>query len=241
MSNRVQPGGRIDPEIKQDFKQYVEETTGGNQGDYSRLLERALVEYMDNDRGARIESKVDDVLDKLDEFADTPTPRSEESLERERQSATSSNPPIDSFNTRTEQAVQAISADMPNESSITESMVETAIEDNAGASYKTVKKYKRLLRKHGHAIPSPITGEDKWYTSVTPLALTCENNDKVTPHDIDELIGEYQDTMGEQWYLEALPDNFITNKDLKYDRHPNLDSSAYISEHDLEADTKTFQ
>lgn len=241
MTDRVQPGGRIDSEIKQEFKQFVEETTGGNKGDYSRLLERALVEYMDNDRSTRIESKVDAVLDRLDEIEVPSSPPSEQSLERERQTATSSNPSVDSYNTRTEQAVQAISADMPNDSSITESMVETAIEDNAGASYKTIKKYKRLLRKHGYAIPSPVTGEDKWYTSVTPLALTCENNGEITPHDIDVLIGEYQDTLGDQWYLDALPDEFIANQSLKYDRHPALDSTEYVREHDLGADTKTFQ
>lgn len=242
MTDRVHPGGRIDPEIKQEFKQFVEETTGGNKGDYSRLLERALVEYMDNDRGARIESKVDDVLDRLDEFEAPPAPRSEQSSERERQSATSSNPTVDSFNSRTDQAVQAIAADLPASTSITESMIETAIEDNAGASYKTVKKYKRLLKKRGEAVPSPVTQEDKWYTDPTPLALTCENNDNVSPHDIDILIGEYEDALGEQWYLDALPDAFIeNNQNLKYDRHPELDSSAYRREHEVEADTKTFQ
>lgn len=240
MTDRVRIVGRIDPEIKKQFQEFVRDATGGNQGDQSRLMERALVEYMDNDRGARIESKVDAVLDRLDEIEDTPSPRSEQSLERERQTATSSNPTVDNFNTQTEQAVQAITADMPGEASITESMVETAIEDNAGASYKTIKKYKRLLRKRGYAIPSPVTGEDNWYTSVTPLALTCENNSDISPHDIDVLIGEYQDTLGDQWYLDALPDPFIANNDLKYDRHPELDSSAYVRDHDLEADTKTF-
>lgn len=241
MTDRVQPGGRIDPEIKEEFKQFVEETTGGNRGDYSRLLERALVEYMDNDRGARIESKVDEVLDKLDEVESSPPPSSEQSLERERQSTTTSNRSTNSFNNQTEQAVQAIAADMPTDTSITESMVETAIEDNAGASYKTIKKYKRLLKKRGHAIPSPITQEDEWYTGLTSLSLTCENNDKITPHDIDVLIGEYEDSLGEKWYLDALPDAVLKNQELKYDRHPDLDSSEYVRNHGLEADTKTFQ
>lgn len=241
MTDRERIVGRIDPEIKKRFQEFVEETTGGNQGDQSRLMERALEEYMDNDRGARIESKVDDVIDKLDEFEEPPSPRSEESSERERQSATTSNPTADSFNNQTEQAVQAIAADMPDGTSITESMVETAIEDNAGASYKTVKKYKRLLKKRGHAIPSPITDEDQWYTSQTALALRCENAKNVTPHDINDLVGQYMESLGREWYLDALPDDWMEDRELKYDRHPELDSSAYRRDHSLEADSKTFQ
>lgn len=241
MTDRERIVGRIDPEIKRQFQEFVEETTGGNQGDQSRLMERALVEYMDNDRSARIESKVDEVLDRLDEFEDTPPTSSEDSLERERQSETSSNRSFDGFNTRTEQAVEAIAADMPDGTAITESMVETAIEDNAGASYKTVKKYKRLLQKRGQAIPSPIAGEDKWFTSQTSLALMCENNEKVTPHDIDVLLGEYEESLGDMWYLDALPDEYLSHNELKFDRHPELDSSTYRHENGLEIDTKSFQ
>lgn len=241
MTDRVQPGGRIDPEIKRQFKEFVEETTGGNKGDYSRLLERALIEYMDNDRSARIESKVDEVLDRLDEFEDTPHPPSQDSLERERQTATSSNPSSDTFNTRTEQAIGAIAADLPDGTAISESMIETAIEDNAGASFKTIKKYKRLLKKRGEAIPSPITSEEKWYTSQTSLALMCENTDDVTPHDIDVLIGQYEESLGSEWYLEALPNDYMAHTELKYDRHPELDSAPYRNENGLEIDTKTFQ
>lgn len=106
MTDRVRIVGRIDPEIKKQFQEYVEETLGGKQGDQSRAMERALKEYMDNDRAARIESKVDDVLDQLDEMESTPPPRSDESSERERQSTTSSNDPFSGFNNRTEEAVK---------------------------------------------------------------------------------------------------------------------------------------
>lgn len=241
MTDRVRIVGRIDPEIKKQFQEYVEETLGGKQGDQSRAMERALKEYMDNDRAARIESKVDDVLDQLDEMESTPPPRSDESSERERQSTTSSNDPFSGFNNRTEEAVAAITADLPESTSITESMLETAIEDNAGASYKTIKKYKRLLRKRGLAIPSPLPEEDKWYTDQTPLVLACETNEQVTPHNIDVLVGEYEDVLDEQWYLEALPNDYMAHNELKYDQHPGLDSSIYRDRHGLGIDSKTFQ
>lgn len=241
MTDRVRIVGRIDPEIKKQFQEFVEEQTGGHQGDQSRLMERALVEYMDNDRSARIESKVDDVLDRLDEMESPPPPQSEDTLERERQSATSSNDPFDGYNTRTEETVAAIAADLPESTSINESMLETAIEDNAGASYKTLKKYKRLLKKRGVAIPSPHVEEDTFYTDSTPLALTCESDETISPHDIDVLVGEYVDELGDEWYLEALPDDYIAHNELDYDRHPELDSSGYRDENGLTIDSKTFQ
>lgn len=241
MTDRVHPGGRIDPEIKKEFKEYVQENSTGNKGDYSRLLERALVEYMDNDRGARIESKVDDVLDRLDEMESPPPPQSEDTLERERQSATSSNDPFDGYNTRTEETVAAIAADLEGSNSVNESMLETAIEDNAGASYKTLKKYKRLLKKRGMAIPHPNVDEDAFYVDRTALVLSCETGETVTPHDIDTLVGEYEDELGEEWYLESLPEDYIAHNELDYDRHPDLDSSGYRDENGLSIDSKTFQ
>lgn len=241
MTDRVQPGGRIDPEIKKQFKEYVQENSSGNKGDYSRLLERALVEYMDNDRGARIESKIDELHEKFDELEAPPPTRSDDELERERQSATSSNDSVGGFNTRTEETVAAIAADLQGSNSVNESILETAIEDNAGASYKTLKKYKRLLRKRGLAIPSPHVDEDVFYVDPTPLALTCENDEKISPHDIDQLVGEYADALGEDWYLEALPDAYIADNELDYDKYPDLDSAEYRDQHGLTIDSKTFQ
>ncbi len=241
MTDRVQPGGRIDPEIKKQFKEYVQENSTGNKGDYSRLLERALVEYMDNDRGARIESKIDELHEKFDEIeAPPPTPSDDES-ERERQSATSSNDPFGGYNTRTEETVAAIAADLEGSNSVNESMLETAIEDNAGASYKTLKKYKRLLKKQGMAIPSPHVEEDLFYTDTTALVLTCESDETISPHDIDALVGEFADALGEEWYLDALPDDFIAHNELDYDSHPELDSEDYRDRHGLSIDSKTFQ
>lgn len=241
MTDRVQPGGRIDPDIKEQFKEYVRENTGGNKGDYSRLLERALVEYMDNDRGARIESKIDDVLDKLDEFEPTPPTPSEEKSERERESATPSNDPLAGFNERTKSSITAIANDLPDDAKIKEYALETAIEKNAGTSPKTIKKYKNLLKKTGLAMPNPLPDEDLIYTGATRLALACENNDKITPAHIDSIVGQYADALGDNWYLDALPDDYVTTSELKYDRVPGFDSSEYRNRHGITIDSKTFQ
>lgn len=52
---------KVDEDVKERFTEFVIETKGQKYGEMGRMLERAMEEYMDNDRLARVESQLDEI------------------------------------------------------------------------------------------------------------------------------------------------------------------------------------
>lgn len=221
----------IDEEVADDFRQFTQEKKGRIRGEMGRLAEKALLEYMDNDRYARIENKQDELIELVEGAL------SEGALERERNSNEVSNATTQSV---TDKRLQAISADIPEHTAISEAMLETAIEENAGTAYKTKKKYKELLVKRGIVFEDPVD-PDEFITSKRQLAIVCEQNPDVSAAHIDGILGTYDGVLEEDWYLEALPDAMIEGSELKYDTVDNLDSTQYRQQHGLDSDRRGFQ
>lgn len=227
MSDRSPKTVRCGDNLWNRFEKYAVEKEGKKAGAKPKHLEIALREYMDEGRTARIERRVNALHDRLDEVL------SEKSLERERRKSDGLSSPVTptSPGNKTEERLTQITQDLPEHTVVSEAMIETPIEMYAGSSPKTLEKYKRLLKKRGHILPHPFDTE-KYMTSQRQFAVFCEHSEKVTSNVLDQLVGMYEDLFdNDEWYLEALPNDFIEGNELKYDTI--ADSSAYRESNDL--------
>lgn len=223
---------RVDEEVIQDFREYTQESKGKIRGEMGRLVENALIEYMDNDRSARIEEKVDALPEEIVGAL------LEELPERERRNTQTTNTTTNP-GSQTEKRLQSIVTELPDNTAVSEAMLETPIENHAGSSPKTLDKYKRLLKKRGHVFEDP-TEPDSFVTSRNKFAMMCENSSEVSIDFVDRIIGEYEDILGENWYLDALPDGYIRGNDLKVDSI--MDTETYRRENGLlDGDRVGFQ
>jgi len=137
----------VTPAEKQQLKEWAEETDQS----LSALVRQAVLEYTDNDRTARIEDKLDRVLDTLD-AGDTHTQtysggggtEGSQTVERTREIADRL---YDNHGTV-----------------IDDSAVERAVTDIAGGDPRTVKKYKDELRDRSLLYQHPNDDLERWYS-----------------------------------------------------------------------------
>lgn len=213
MTNRSPKTIRCDDDLWEDFEKYAKDAEDGSRGAKPKHLENALREYLDKDRLGRVEDKVDALPDEIAEAL------SEKLPERERRKSKPESPssPGTTAGSQTEQRLQTIVNEIPSDTSVSEALLETPIENHAGSSPKTLNKYKRLLTKRGHVFEHPIES-DEYVTGERTFVLICENNPKISPDFVDYISGEYEDVLGEDWYLDALPDSIIASDTLKLEQ-----------------------
>lgn len=68
--DRKKCGAYVDGGVYDAFREWVEEQRGEQYAEVGRALDRAMTEYMDKDRAERIESRVDEVQDDVNDIAD---------------------------------------------------------------------------------------------------------------------------------------------------------------------------
>jgi len=137
----------VTPAEKQQLKEWAEETDQS----LSSLVRQAVLEYTDNDRAARIEDKLDRVLDTLD-AEDTHTQtysggaatQGSQTVERTREIADRL---YDNHGTI-----------------IDDSDVDRAVTDIAGGDPRTVEKYKGELRDRSLLYQHPNDDLERWYS-----------------------------------------------------------------------------
>lgn len=212
----------VNEETAESFRKQVAEMYGKADGNMSLAGENALREWTDKDRAARIEDKLDEVLTHLDEKPD----------ERER------NPEVSSeMGPRIQDRYDSIVHDLPEKTWIGDDVVERCIAKHAGDTDDTFRRYKRNLKQHGELIelPEGVDGPDgeRYATHPRTWALRAENDDRIKPAHIDAVVGELEPALGEDWYLDALPDDYIKHNQLCYDEIPALSSLDYQEAHNL--------
>lgn len=77
MTEREPRTVRVDPDVWDEFTEWVERCEGRTWGEIGRHLEIAMREHMDADRAARMEQKLDEVLAAVSEGEQTHTHRAE--------------------------------------------------------------------------------------------------------------------------------------------------------------------
>lgn len=232
----------IDASVYEEFLKAVEHREGTTYGNTAICVEEAL-ELFAKFYGPNGEEPEDEVSEDsnsatlADQVMQLVGGASESGMERERRAVSNPSNP-------TQQRAEEIRADLPDSEWVSEDLVNAIIGTHAGESYKTLKKYRQILVREGDLIPSPVPGNDEYATSPQKVALVCEHHEKISLADIDRIVGEYADKLGDDWYLDALPGTYIQNNQLRYEKLENIDGSVdeYREENGLLGeDTPGFQ
>jgi len=141
----------VTPAEKRQLKEWAAETDQS----LSSLVRQAVLEYTDRDRAARIEDKLDRVLNSLDD-GDTHTQTRPDNAGMQGSQTVE----------RTREIADRIYDNQP--AIMGESDVERAITDIAGGDPRTVKKYKDELRERSLLYRHPNDELGKWYTERSP-------------------------------------------------------------------------
>lgn len=133
---------RVDPDVWAAFREQIDDWDGENPGHVGYHVEKALNEYIDHDRYARVEDKLDRVLAHVSDGGGTHTHKPAKGMHASSRATE-----------KTREMIQRIQS---NHGEIVKNAdVERVIEDIAGADPRTLQKYKRLFRNRGLLFEHP--------------------------------------------------------------------------------------
>lgn len=183
----------IDADLRDRFKQDVKNRKGTTHGHYRTELENALEAYLDaskggdtDDRLRRIENAVEDLADTMVELSDD---ESGKTKTHETVGTESKN--------KLERIKERIGREAADAKSVHESVVNRAIEDVAGGSDPTMRKYKRMLKERHHAFENPHPEQKTWFVDEEAFV-------KVVNHNLPEYTSDVASEYGEDWWDDAL-------------------------------------
>ena len=182
MTQRKPLNTRVDEDVISDFRDFTHEKKGKIRGEMGRLVERALIEYMDTDRQARLEHDHERIEKKLDTVLATLSERPTTHTHKGHASPT----------TVTEKAetVAAKIRDMGN-TVFPVADVEKAIKDVAGADDRTLDKYKAEIKDVG-VYEHPSSDSGVWTVDKSEWVSWVENYiDTVPDADIMDVLEPY--------------------------------------------------
>jgi len=186
----------IDGELKDEFVQDVRDRRGGVRGHLREQVETALREYLQASKGGdihdrlnRIEGRLDNLATALDNLDD-------------------SDGGTDSVSKTTEDRIDAIMADIRERadelgaSRVREDDVEAAIERNAGSSYKTIRRYEKLLQNQRELFGHPDK-EDVYFVNSDAFIVFVEQN--CTERTRNRIADGY----GWEWWEQQAPQGLL--------------------------------
>lgn len=169
VSKRVNVQVKIDEDVWGAFKSFVVEAHGQKYGNLGREAENALKEYVDQDRLTRVEENTNEILGRLDEIGGSHTHKASETLAK----------------------VERIADRLHNidRTVVPGDKVTRAIERGPGGDDRTVRKYKRQLKRQALAYEHPSDSDvwtldrDQW---IKWAVEHVNNNPAVTRMDVIE-------------------------------------------------------
>lgn len=205
MGNRVQLNVRVPPEFKEQLEDFAIEYYGSKYR-MGEVVVDGVNEFMDNDRVSRIEGKLDDVL--MDQGGDA----RENGQKRKNENST------ENLSATTRNRVRAIAFDLNDSpgATVTTQQVHEAIENHAGTSKPTLRRYKELLESRDVIFPTPRKPKEKWFTD--PEQWTVYIDQQTHQGSIPEKFREtFIDQRGRDWWVEHTsydwPEEYETESD----------------------------
>ena len=233
MSDRPPLGVRVDKDVRDRFREYTYEHKGRIRGEMGRLVERAMREYMDNGRLARIEAEMRIIKQQHHEILEILKNESHPATSEDQSAHTLTNVDTDTdTNASREEKLSSLNPQIRpriestlenlTEGSVSQTDLEQAIIQAGYTDSRTIKKYIRVLESAGILLPDPNapTDDNKWVIGATKFAMRCEQEIELTPVGVDSLVGdlEKKGRLSEKDYREALPENFCEDGELKLDQ-----------------------
>lgn len=178
----VQPGTYINRDVWEEFRKDVKERRGGIRGHLRSELENAIEEYIDASHGGDVNDRLRRLENQMEEVHGVVT----EERKKNKGSDVSQ---------ETKNKLSAIESQIQQEIGDADkahvSVVNKAIEDHAGSSRPTLKRYKEMLEQRHIAHEWPSEESDTWW---------FDNEKFVTV--IDKQFGYHKlaERYGEEWY-----------------------------------------
>lgn len=195
MTSRVPKTCRVDEALWERFEEHIAEAEDGiSPGDKPEHLERAIREYIDDDRLDRVERKVDRLLE-ASESAPTPT--------RGESSGHTHTSVSDEGTSRTVLRCREIASRIHknHDEVFPHSAVKRAIEDIAGGHPQTLEKYQTMLKERQLLFEHPHDNNNVWTVEKSMWARWVDNYIGLDPNvgisDFAEQYGMDSDELGD--------------------------------------------
>lgn len=193
----TQPGVRISEDVWRQFRQDVQDRHGTVRGHLSSEVESALREYINASRGGDTHDRLRRMEDQLDEIAAAVAD----------DSTNDSDGGTDSVSKTTERRIDEIMSDVRDRAEelgtprVREDDIEAAIERNAGTSYKTIQRYKKLLQNQREIFPHP-NNDEVYFARPEAFVTFVEQNPQIDDGKRDDIA----DYFGWEWWESAAPE-----------------------------------
>ncbi|MDL0135225.1 hypothetical protein, partial [Halobacterium salinarum] len=138
--------------MQEQFREFTREAKGQTRGELGRLVERALIEYMDNSRLARIEARIEEVERQQGEILRVLEEESGTLSGNSGHAHTDSGERFDHLNQQVRGRILQTIEHLP-EGQVTESQLKQAVYSAGQTDDRTVDKYKRILESEGVLLP----------------------------------------------------------------------------------------
>jgi hypothetical protein len=169
---------RVDPDLWAQFREQIAEWDDGTGGHVGQHVENALSEYIDHDRYARVEEKLDEVLAHVSDSGGAHTHTTQaasETVEKARD-----------IHRRLAENHDTV---------IRGADVERAIEDMAGADPRTIEKYEQVMMKRGLLYAHPDDDAPVWTTDTAEWARWAEQKVQMNPtFEVHDAVAPYSMT-----------------------------------------------
>jgi len=218
LSNRVPLSARVDEDVRDAFREYTNEVKGQVRGEFGRLVERAMREYMERDRLSRLDEQLEQIEERQNEILHLLRNEDAPAQTDRTHSHTDRVANLDNLEPKVRKGVKSTLEHLPDK--VSESDFEQAVHKAGRTDPRTVEKYKKLLESRGILLPDPRTSSEyKWFSSPRKFALVCEQNRGLSAEDVAELIDSLEafGKFSAKEYRDALPDSMAERDDLKID------------------------
>lgn len=193
----VQPGAKVNESLWKEFRHDVEARKGSVRGHLRTELENALREYLRASEGGDTHDRLRRIENQIDAIADGVTDLSDDEGEKRKKTA--------GVSSTTKKRLRSVNAQIEREAgdaaTVHESVINHAIEDNAGSSEPTLRRYKEMLKQRRMAFENPSGQSSTWFVDDETFVRVVESN-------FPEITNEVADEYGIDWYDQMVDEVF---------------------------------
>jgi predicted transcriptional regulator len=185
--------------LTDDEKAQLSEWAADSGKSESQLLREAIMEYLDNDRTARIEEQVGELADQVEEMHTLLADNTHTHTDTPDQSGpdTEASPTVQ----RAREIAERVHEN--NAEAVSEPDLDRAVKDIAGGDTRTLRKYRTELVERGHLYPHPsdtspvyYLDRDQWLTIVRKHISSEINPDRLLKDILRGTPVSYQEVVG---------------------------------------------
>jgi len=193
--NLTQPGTRVNENLWETFREDVKQRNGGVRGHLRHELETAIREYINasqggdtHDRLRRLENNVDEIAEQVGTLVD------DSERKKNKDSGVS-----ETVQNRLDAIESQIEREIGDAKRAHVSVVNKAIEDNAGSSRPTLERYKEMLEQRHIAHEWPSNESDTWW-------FDNEHFVRVLTSNFPERTGDFSERYGPEFWDKHRPE-----------------------------------